>query len=152
MGNQTETLTGVGEKASEFSLEDQNGNVYSLEFPQEKIVIVVIGDKDSADQIEGWLRPLYERYGKRLEIYGIADLSAVPSFGRGVARAIIRQKTSYSVMLDWNGAVSRRYGFERKKANIFVIDRDGTIVARQTGAADAEKLSAVFREIDALPE
>lgn len=53
-------------------------------------------------------------------------------------------------MLDWEGDVSRLYGYEKGKANIYVISKEGLIVMRRNGAASQEALEEAFKKIDEL--
>jgi hypothetical protein len=137
-------------KAADFSLKDQNGKVHDFKFPNERVTILAFGDKDGSEQLEGWIRPLYEKYQDQIDIHGVAELSSVPAIARGIVRSIIRKKTTYSVMLDWEGKVSENYKYEKKKANIVIIDKKGTVVVREIGAADATRLEAIYKEIDKL--
>lgn len=138
------------EKASEFSLKDQFGAVYDYKFPREKVSILAFGDKDGAEQLESWIKPLVEKYDTKLDIQGIAELSAVPSLARGIVRSMIKKKSKFPVMLDWKGDVSKSYKYEKKKANIILIDKDGAIIFKDTDAANAEKLDKLYKEIDKL--
>lgn len=135
-------------KAESFSLKDQFGNLHRIKFPREKVLILAFADRDGSGQLEGWIRSLYERY--KIDIYGVAELSSVPTIIRGVVRSFIRQRTKNPVMLDWEGDVSRLYGYEKGKANIYVISKEGLIVMRRNGAASQEALEEAFKKIDEL--
>ncbi len=137
--------------APPFQLEDQHGRTHSLRFPGDKASILAFGDRQGSEQIEGWIRPLYQRYGKRIDIFGVADVSAVPSWLRGIVRRMFRGRLDYPVMLDWSGEVSRSYGYGGGEANIFLVDRRGRIVLVETGAADAAGLERIYRALDELP-
>ncbi len=54
-----------------------------------------------------------------------------------VVHALFRKRLAYSVMLDWDGSVVKRLDYERGVANIYVIDRCGTILKRITGPLTA---------------
>ena len=137
-------------KAADFSLKDQFGKVHDFKFPKEKVTILAFGDKDGSEQLEAWIRPLYDKYQDKIDIHGIAELSSVPLIARGIVRSIIKKKTTYSVMLDWEGKVSESYKYEKKKANIYLIDKKGMVVVKEIGAADAARLDTLYKEIDAL--
>lgn len=138
------------ERAVEFALKDQFGNELAYKFPREKVSVLAIGDKEGSEQLEAWIRPLVERYGDKVDIHGIAELSAVPGIAKGVVRNIIKKKSKYAVMLDWSGDVSKSYNFQKDKANIILIDKNGSIVAKQIGTADGSKLEHFYKEIDSL--
>ncbi|GIU81483.1 MAG: hypothetical protein D6687_02950 [Acidobacteria bacterium] len=135
-------------KASDFSLKDQYGKTYDIKFPREKVTILAFGDREGSEQLESWIRPLYERYQDTIDIYGIAELSSVPSIARGLVRSIIKAKSPYPVMLDWEGTVSQNYKYEKGKANIYVIDKKGFVVTKKTGLANPKELESLFKEID----
>ena len=139
-------------KAAAFALKDQFGNEFSFKFPREKVTIFAFADKNGSEQLEEWIRPLIERYSAKdadkIEIAGIAELSSVPGIAKGVVRNLIRKKSERPVMLDWNGDVSKSYNYEKDKANLVLVDRQGNIIARETGAANATRLAKFYREID----
>lgn len=132
-------------KAAEFNLKDQYNRNYSISFPREKTLILVFGDRKGSSQIEDWVRPLYERYENRVDIYGVAELSAVPYLLQGMVRQIFKSQVKYSVMLDWSGKVSKSYGYQSGKADIIVINKDGNIIFRQTGAMTEGGLNRIYQ-------
>lgn len=141
---------GNKERAAEFSLKDQFGTTYDYTFPRAKISVLAFSDKEGAEQLEDWIRPLFEKYQDRIDIRGVAELSAVPSLARGIVRGMIKKKSKHPVMLDWKGEVSRNYKYQKEVANIVLINQDGLIVTREIGSADAGRLDKFYREIDAL--
>lgn len=138
------------EKAAEFSLKDQFGTVYDYKFPRQKISILAFGDKDGSEQLEAWIKPLVDKYDTKIDIQGVAELSAVPSIARGIVRSMIKKKSKYPVMLDWKGSVSKSYNYEKKKANIILIDENGSIISKEIGIADEKKLEKFYKQIDKL--
>ncbi|MDX2032831.1 MAG: hypothetical protein SF339_19295 [Blastocatellia bacterium] len=137
-------------RAAEFELKDQYEKPLAYRFPKGKVSVLTFGDRKGAEQIEGWVRPLYDRYQARIDQHGVAVLSSVPSLMRGIVRGIFRSKVKYSVLLDWKGDVARSYGYQSGKANVVVIDRNGQIVLRVYGAANHQELNRVFTQIDKL--
>lgn len=135
------------QKAENFTLKDQFNSEIGVAFPSDKAVILVFGDREGSEQVEGWVRPIYNKFGDRVYIFGIAELSAVPSVAKPVVRRIIKNKSKTSVMLDWSGDVSDAYGCEKGKANVFVIKKNGDIVAIKRGAATNAALEELYREI-----
>ena len=135
-------------RASEFELKDQYGKSFTYRFPKAKVSILAFADRKGSEQLEGWIRPLYERYQDRVDIQGVASLSSVPPFVRPVVRRIFRSKVNYSVMLDWQGDVTARYGCEEAKANIFLIEKNGDILLKLTGEATSPGLAHLYRRVD----
>ncbi len=138
------------EKAVEFTLKDQFGNSLTYKFPKEKISILAFADKDGSEQLEGWIRPLYEKYQEKVDILGVAELSAVPSIAKGIVRSMIKKKSAQAVGLDWDGAVSKSYKYEKKKANLVIIDKQGNIVKKENGAFEKSKFEKICAELDTL--
>ncbi len=140
----------VATKAADFDLKDQFDKSASHRFPKQKITVLAFGDRKGSEQIEGWVRPLWDRYQTKIDQQGVAVLSSVPFFARGVVRGVLKSKVKHSVLLDWTGKVSKAYGCSGGKANLYVIDREGSIVLKLTGAATPAELQKVFAQIDRL--
>lgn len=137
-------------KAAEFELKDQYDTSFSYRFPKSRITLLTFGDRKGSAQIEGWVRPLYDRYQERIEQYGVAVLSAVPGLLRGTVRGMFKNKVKYSVLLDWKGDVAKAYQYEGRQANVFLVDRQGRIVYRTKGPANESELQKLYAQIDAL--
>lgn len=138
-------------KAPAFELEDQFNKKFSFKFPAKKLTVFIFGDRVGAEQIEDWARPLYTKYADKIEIYGIVELSSVPWIAKGIARNTIKSRSKNSVLLDWSGRVSKDYGSENEKANLFIVSPDGYIIAEKRGAATAAELEDLHKVIgDAL--
>jgi hypothetical protein len=108
---------------SDFALSDQNSVFRRYSFPKEKVTAMTVADRAGSEQLEPWIRSLYERYGSQIDIDGVADVSMVPKPLHGVVRALFRNRLIHSVMLDWDGSVVKRLQSEPGVANIYVIDR-----------------------------
>ena len=63
-------------------------------------------------------------------------------------REVFRKQLTYSVMLDWGGAVVKQFGYEKGVANIYVIDRRGLIVKQITGPVNDDAEQELFQAID----
>lgn len=137
-------------RAANFTLEDQFGNKTSVQFPSSKVVVLVFGDREGSEQVEGWVRPLYNRFKDRIFIFGIAELSAVPWVARPIVRGIIKSKSENSIMLDWSGKIAKSYGCEKKKANVFVISKEGVIKIEKRGTASTGELQNLYSSIGAI--
>lgn len=140
----------TGAKAAEFQLKDQYETQMSYQFPRAKVAVLIFGDRKGSEQIEGWVRPLWDRYQTKIDQHGIAVLFSVPAFARGVVRKIFKNKVKYSVLLDWKGDVAKAYSYQGGQANLFLINRNGEIVLKMVGAANQNELSRLFGQIDRL--
>ena len=135
-------------RISDFVLSDQNSVLRRYSFPKEKVTAMTVADRAGSAQLEPWIRNLYERYGSQIDIDGVADVSMVPTPLHGVVRALFRNRLTHSVMLDWDGSVAKRLDYEPGVANIYVIDREGTILQRITGPVNLSSKLELFRTID----
>jgi hypothetical protein len=142
------TLAKSETKAENFTLEDQFGNKIGIKFPSNKVVILVFGDRKGSEQVEGWVRPLYEKYTDQVYIFGIAELSVVPWAVRPVVRTMIRSKSKTPVMLDWTGKVAKSYGCEKGKSNVFVVNKEGHVIEVKRGSANANALNSLYSVIN----
>ena len=131
-----------------FVLHDQNATERQYHFPKNKISVLVIADRGGSDQLEPWIARLYSRYGDRIDIDGIADVSIIPPAFHGMFRAAFRRKLVYPVMLDWTGSVVNRFKYQKGEANLFVVDRRGNIMARVSGSVTDEGVERLFRAVD----
>jgi len=130
-----------------FALQDQFGQTHSISFPREKACVLMIGDREGSQQLGGWSKPVFEKLGQRVDIFGLADLRQVPQPIRPLVRDSFKEKHSRPILLDWDGAVVKRYVYEPKQALVLVVDSTGTIRHRATGVADEPKLAAVFASL-----
>jgi hypothetical protein len=137
-------------RAMAFQLEDQFGRTLAYRFPKKKVSVLTFGDWKGSSQIEGWVRPIYERYKGTIDIHGVAVLDIVPSFAQDFARSQFRERVKYPVLLDFEGDVAKGYDFVDDNANIIVISPDGIITYRVVGEASKTALQRVFTEIDRL--
>jgi hypothetical protein len=133
--------------AASIELKDQYEKSHVISFPRGKLSVLTIADRKGSAQLEAWVQPIREKFGEQIEIHGLADVAGVPGPIRPMVREYFREKVEYPVMLDWDGAVAARYGYVRKAALVLVIDRNGEIRHRVTGAADAAKLARVYEAL-----
>jgi AhpC/TSA family len=143
-------LAASSNRAPEFELKDQYGNLQAYRFPAPKVSVLIFGDRKGSGQIEAWVRPLYDRYQDRVNIKGIAALGSVPSVARGMVTRIFKWQVKYPVLLDWTGDVSKQYGYEEGKANVFVVSPRGEVLLRINGAATQNGLNQIQERINQI--
>ena len=129
-------------------LPDQFESPQTLAFPTTNLTVLTIADHKGSEQIASWVAPVKERYGLRVAIAGIADMSAVPRWLRGVVRKKFRQQQAYPVMLDWSGATVTAFASVNECVNVFVLDERGRILKRFTGEAKPHALEELYATID----
>lgn len=133
-----------------FELQDQYGARHRVAFPRQRISVLVFADREGSEQLESWVRPLYERYRGAIDIHGVAKLAGVPPPLRPVLRAIFRRAVEYPVMMDWTGRVSEEYAYEACRVNLVVVSPAGRVEYRFNGAATPAELDQCFARIDGL--
>lgn len=136
------------ERLTNFELTDQHLNLRSYRFPKTRVTVMTIADHKGSDQLAPWIQQLHDRYQKKIDIDGVADVSNVPKPLQAFLRATFRNQLAYSVMLDWDGTVVRQFAYRRGVANIYVIDRRGRIVNQTTGPVSVGALLLIARAID----
>ena len=141
-------LAAPPQQLSNFGLSDQNSVFRKYGFPKQKVTAMTVADRTGSEQLEPWIKKLYNRYGSRIDIDGVADVSMIPTPLRGLVRELFRKRLTHSVMLDWDGSVVERLGYEPGVANIYVVDRRGAILKRITGPVNASREQELFRTID----
>jgi hypothetical protein len=137
----------VPELAS-FELRDQYDNPHTISFPATNVTLMTVADRKGSEQINGWIAPVKERYGERIAIEGIADVSTVPRLLRSMVQKQFKKDRAYPVMLDWDGPVAHSFNYQKDEANFFVIDRQGRITGCFSGATNEVALKALFASID----
>jgi hypothetical protein len=135
-GNAGECPASITSAPPCLELRDQFDNPQKLSFPAASLTVLAIADKQGSEHIAGWVAPLRQRFGERIDIRGIADLSGVPGPLRGFVRRKFRRSQVYPVMLDWSGEAARTFACSPGRANIVVLDRQGQILQRCSGPAN----------------
>lgn len=138
------------EKLTDFELTDQDARTRSYRFPKAKVTVMTVADHKGSEQLAPWIQALHDRYGKRIDIDGIADVSMIPKFFHDMFREAFRKELTYPVMLDWGGAVVKQFAPTKGTANIYLIDRRGRIISERTGALTPAASRKLFEEIDRL--
>jgi hypothetical protein len=131
-------------------LHDQFDVPQTLAFPTTNITLLTIADRTGSAQLAGWIAPVKHRYGERIDIRGIADVSPVPRPLRSLVRKKFRELQTYPVMMDWTGEVCAQLSYQKDVANILVLDRNGRIQARFTGVATAAAVAEAGVVLDKL--
>lgn len=133
-----------------FSLPDQFGRLHRVAFPKARISVVTLADRAGSEQIEGWIRPLYERYCDGIDIHGVAKVEGVPAPLKPLLCAMFRRSFTFPILMDWTGAVSRAFGHEARVANVVVLSPAGHVVYRFNGRAEPAELRRCFHQIDRM--
>ncbi len=139
----------VGEKATDFTLQDQYEKTVSLKQYEGSIVVMIASDKEGSAQNAAWTKAIKDKYADRLAIQGIADVSSVPFFLKGKIRNDFK-KDGESILLDWKGEVFKAYGLTKGVSNVILVDKDGMVRHRTSGGISPGAVQELFKKIDAL--
>jgi hypothetical protein len=138
-------------KVGSFELADQFGQLRTCEFaPGCAPLVLTIADRGGSEQVAGWIAAVKARYGGRIRIEGVADLSKVPVLLRPLVRSKFKSVSDYPVMLDWEGKVVRWFPVAGKEANIYVINDGGVVLEADHGAATEQRLKKLYDCLDQL--
>ena len=129
-------------------LHDQYDAPQKLSFPTTNVTVLTIADKKGSEQIDGWVVELKKRYAGHIALSGIAEVGGVPSLMQGMVRKKFQKLHTYPVMMDWSGVVVKHFNPQKDCANVFVIDAQGRILKRFSGAAGEESLRELYEAID----
>ncbi len=131
-----------------FSMRDQHGKTHRQVFPARKVLVLTVADKKGAEQLERWIRKVKGRYGKRVDLAGVADVTKVPKALRKFVTGEFRKQVTHAVMLDFDGRVVRRLSPAKGKANLFVVGKDGGVACHVAGEWSPAAEAALFAGIE----
>ena len=131
-------------------LPDQFEKPQKLSFPNTNLTVLTLADRKGSEQIAGWVEPVAQRFGTRVAVRGIADVSAVPRLLRGTVRSAFRKEQSYPVMMDWSGKEVAKFAPKENVTTVLLIDGQGKILRRYEGVAkqaEVEELCKLIQEL-----
>lgn len=133
-----------------FTLDDQHRQTRLYSFPKQKITVMTVADYQGSRQLEPWVSYVYHRFGTRIDIDGVADVSTVPTLLRDALRLTVRGQMKRSIMLDWNGHVVRQFAYQANVANVYVLDVDGSVRSHFKGAANPAALRELSNTLETI--
>ncbi len=140
----------VGQQSQAFTLSDQYKKDVTVRFPSAKPVVLMLGDKGGSEQIEPWVRTLFDRYGAAIDIQGIAILRGVPPPIRPIIRSQLRSRAPKSVLLDWGGNVADMFKCKSDVCNVIIIDKQGQIRHIERGPLTSDRSRAICAILDQI--
>ncbi len=138
------------ERCPDFVLADQGEVRREILFPRQRPVYLVAASHHGTGQIAKWVKPVFEHYGEKVEILGLADVREIPQAFRGAVRLMIRNGTKWPVLMDWDGKAVMAVCSPDFTTEVLVIQPDGHIKLRLSGAATPEGIAKVRAELDRL--
>jgi hypothetical protein len=140
------------EKLGDFELTDQHDKPRTYRFPKLKVTVMTLADHQGSGSLAPWIQHIHDRYEQKIDVDGVADVSMIPKPFHNMFRSAFRKQLKRSVMLDWSGEVVKQFHYEKGVPNIFVIDREGRIVAHASGGISDDAMRKLTREIDRAME
>lgn len=128
-----------------FTLPDQLGTNHTLSLPLPRLTLLTVADKQGADEVAGWVNPVQVLYTNRVNIVGVANVSAAPRWLRGQVRRQFRHTYAHPVLLDWEGRVATALAAAQQPITVLLAAPDGTVLYRQTGPATAPEMERLLR-------
>jgi len=135
--------------APAFSLYDQENRPVSREDIRGKAAAIIAANDSHGREMPAWEEPLSARFGERIAIVRLMDLSGLPRLARSFAQARIKQEMKGdSLALDWDGKVFKDFGFDPNRVNVAIVDRNGIVLVRVAGVPDEAARRRVFAAVE----
>ena len=146
-------------------LQDQENRQLHLADLRGRIVVIVYGTRANIDDHTAWGRrvelALIARgaYGatdaleqRPVRILALAQMGGIPGTFRPIIRTAVRQHTpaDFSLWLDWDDRMSRRFGAEATRSSVVVADREGRVHLVTTGPSTDAAVTRVVEAVRAL--
>ena len=137
----------IGMEAPDFALQDAEDKDYKLKEMKGKVVILIMGNRKTRKETDKWAEAIKKDYPKPedLKIFMIADMRGVPWFiPKGFIKGWLkRDKPPATLLLDWSGKTHIVYKTQKKKPDVFIISKAGTIAYRINANYDDETYKKV---------
>ena len=130
-------------------LRDQFDTPQRLSFPTTNVIVLTIADRKGSEEVDAWIASLKPLYSGRVDFRGLANVAGVPGLLQAKVRRKFQETHKYPVMMDWSGAACAQFGYQRDVANILIIDRRGSILARLRGSATYAAVAAARAALEA---
>lgn len=130
-----------------FTLQDQWGTNHTVTLPLRRLTLFTLADKQGAAEVAAWVNPVHVLYGQRVDIVGIANVSAAPRWWQGQVRRFFRRTYAHPVLLDWDGATLAALGASKEPITVLLVSINGAILYRHTGPATAADLERLLQMV-----
>ena len=143
--------------APDFELSDQYDQPVKLQKLLGEVVLVICSDREGSEFNFHWTEALKPKYlgdsRDRIKLVRVANLRSLPALFRGIAKGRFRAAnddgtSKLPVLLDWEGAVARLYGFREGLPNLYLIDRTGVLRHVTAGKGEPAELEQLVHAID----
>ena len=144
----------VDDTAPDWTLQDAEEKEHSLKKLRGKVVFLIMGNRKIRKEDDKWAEAFQKAYGENKQVvaYIIGDLRSVPGFipKRFIRNQLKKNPPAVKFLLDWKGAVHKRYQTEKKKPTLYLISQKGTIAFHRKANFDSETYTELKKEIDRL--
>ena len=151
----------IDSPAPDFILKDQFDNEVSLNnLLHDKLIVMIYTDKQGAKYKYIYVDSLNNHYNSNLDttkadlikLISIGNMAGAPSFF--LFKNWIKKyfKNKIPTLLDWKSVIAKKYGFQKAKANIYIVDPDGILRFRGAGIASKSEIESLYKIIDNLLE
>lgn len=144
----------VDDPAPDFTLEDAEEKEHHLKKLRGKVVFLIMGNRKIRKEDDKWAEAFQKDYQENAEVvaYIIGDLRSVPGFipKRFIRSQLKKNPPPVNFLLDWKGAVHKRYQTEKEKPTLYLISQEGTIMFHRKSNFKAEVYAELKKEIDKL--
>ncbi|MCX8156553.1 MAG: hypothetical protein N3J91_08925 [Verrucomicrobiae bacterium] len=130
-----------------FTLADQYGTNHVIRLPLPRLTFITVADKSGAAEVNAWVNPLHLLYGRRLDILGVANVSAAPRWFQGEVRRHFRRNYKHPVLLDWEGKVTASLGASQAAITVILALPDGSVIYQHHGPATAPALERLLQTV-----
>lgn len=121
---------------------------------------MVVAFYEPRDRLEdnAALKRALRRLASRTSVLDVLAIGDVASFDFDPVRSIVRRvvralgaKADLEILLDWKGALTKPpFSLARGQTNVVVVDREGRIVERHTGAYASSEIEPLRARVEAL--
>lgn len=122
--------------------ENQFSQSVVLRFPRQRPTFILIGERNNAYQLLPWAKAL-SPLRQKADVLGIAHVPQIPLNARALVKNMISKATTYPVLLDWQGQIKAQLGSSSSEAGVFLVDRQGKVLASSSGRFNAAKLKSL---------
>lgn len=145
--------------APDFSFKNQfDEEVCLKDLLHDKLIVMFYTDKQGAKYKYTYMDSLNNHYNSEsdtikadsINLISIGNMVGAPSFFLFKKWIKSYYKNKIPTLLDWKSSIANDYGFEKSKANIYIVDPDGILKYRGTGTASTSEINSLYGTVDSL--
>jgi hypothetical protein len=146
----------VGSVAPDFTIKDQYDHELQLSAERGRRILLIYGDRLGSNYMGDWEDAVrHSVAGSSVSVINIANLRAVPPVLRAYVKHMFQKpgeggKPNSPVLLDWNAAVAKSYGFTDDLTNVYLIDEKGVLRYMACGKGTTQETARLLDVIAQL--